>query len=244
MDEISLLGRAVPDVPPPSSQVVARARDRLAAEERRPTGHRGSRRRPGWTWALACAAVTAVVAFAVVTMTGGLTAPSPIAPSPSTPPTSVLPAPSVKPPATYEGLPLLRSKTARSTATKVTLRFRPTSTRTAIVLRCSAPGSFVLASEPRKHVLSEARGICGPDGTRSRFDDKSHEPGWTSRTHTVTFWVFPPDAPIISPPDEYGCRKASCDGRYKLHTNTADALAARIGTRPQPWSVAVYDASR
>ncbi|MFI6508382.1 hypothetical protein ACIBCT_12305 [Streptosporangium sp. NPDC050855] len=244
MDEISLLGQAVPDVPPPSSQVVARARDRLTAEERRPTGRRSSRRRPGWAWALACAAVTAVVAFAVVIMTGGLTAPSPIAPSPSVPPTSVPLTPSVEPPATYEGLRLLRSKTARSTATKVTLRFRPTSTRTAIVLRCSAPGSFVLVSEPWEHGLSEAPGVCGPDGTRSRFGDKSHEPGWTSRTHTVTFWVFPPDAPIMSPRDAFRCGKAVCDGRYRLDTKTADTLAARIGTRPQPWSVAVYDASR
>ncbi|MEU4835196.1 hypothetical protein [Streptosporangium sp. NPDC023615] len=241
MDEITLLGRAVPDEPPPSPQVVARARARLAAEERRSAGRR--RRNAGttsrWTWALACAVATAVVAFAAVVITGGPTTPPPIAP-----PTSVPSTPSVKPPATYEGLRLLRSRTVRSTATKVTLRFRPTSTGTAIVLRCSAPGSFVLASEPWKNGLSEATGICGPDGTRNRFDDKSHESGWAGRTHTVTFWVFPPDAPVLSAREAFSCRKTLCDGKYRLNTNTADAIVGRIGKRSQPWSVAVYDASR
>jgi hypothetical protein len=73
---------------------------------------------------------------------------------------------------------------------------------------------------------------------------ESHEPGWTSRTHTVTFWVFPPDAPILSGRDALDCDEAPCDGKYELRAETASALAAKVGKRPQPWSVAVYDASR
>ncbi|GGT05295.1 hypothetical protein GCM10010156_73780 [Planobispora rosea] len=241
MDEITLLGRAVPDAPPPSPQAVTRARARLTAAERRPAGHRPPGRGSGWTWALACAAATAAVTLAVVFLAGG-----PAAPSPVTPPTvsSAPSAPSVEPPATYQGLRILRSETSQNTAAKITLRFRPTSAKTAIVLRCSEPGSLVLASEARDDGLSEAYGVCGPDGTRSRFDDKSYEPGWTSRTHTVTFWVFPPDAPILSGRDAHDCDRAACGGKYKLSTESAGAIAARLGERPQPWSVTVYDSPR
>ncbi|GIH79908.1 hypothetical protein [Planobispora longispora] len=242
MDEITLLGRAIPDAPPPSPQVVARARARLTAGERRPAGHRPPGRRSGWTWALVCAAATAAVTLAVVFLAGGPTAPSPVTP-PTLPPT-VPSTPSVEPPATYQGLRILRTETSQSTAAKITLRFRPTSVKTAIVLRCSAPGSRVLVSETHDDGLSEASGVCGPDGTRSRFDDKSYEPGWTSRTHTVTFWVFPPDAPILSSRVEHNCNRAMCDGKHRLSTETASTIAARLGERPQPWSVAVYDSPR
>lgn len=234
MDEIALLRQAVPEVPPPSPQAVARARARLAA------GTVPARRRSGWAWALAAASATVAVAVAV---TSAVTVADPEPPSPASPVKPPSPAASVEPPSGYEGLKLLRSKTVATSAAKVTLRFRPTGTDTAIVLRCAEPGSVVFTYEARKNGASSSVGVCGPDGTRSRHDDKRYEPGWAARTHAVTFWVFPPDAPILKGRESRDCRAKVCDGRYVLDSpENADRLAARLGSRPGAWSVAVYDA--
>ncbi|WP_433249791.1 CU044_5270 family protein [Streptosporangium sp. CA-135522] len=66
MDEITLLASSLPDAPPPSPEVVARARDRLTAPESRRSPH-GRRH---WTWAVATAAATAAVAVAVTAGVG------------------------------------------------------------------------------------------------------------------------------------------------------------------------------
>ncbi|MFI7055170.1 hypothetical protein ACWDOR_29930 [Streptosporangium canum] len=234
MDEITLLGRAIPDVPPPSTQAVARARARLSA------GTGPARSRSGWAWALAAASATVAVAVTVTFAVAGADPEPPSSVSPVKPPS---PATSVEPPSGYEGLKLLRSRTMATSATKVTLRFRPTSTDTAIMLRCAEPGSVVFTYEARKNGASSSGGVCGPDGMRSKHDDKRYEPGWADRTHTVTFWVFPPDAPILKGRESLNCRAEVCDGRYVLRSpENADRLAAALGDRPGAWSVAVYDA--
>ncbi|WP_406319267.1 hypothetical protein OHA77_18495 [Streptosporangium sp. NBC_01639] len=88
--------------------------------------------------------------------------------------------------------------------------------------------------------LRETRDVpCPP----SKEDEKRYEPGWAARTHAVTFWVFPPDAPILKGPESRDRRAKVCDGRYVLDSpENADRLAAMLGSRPGAWSVAVYDA--
>ncbi|SEG74706.1 hypothetical protein SAMN05444920_104199 [Nonomuraea solani] len=80
MDELDLLARALPDAAPPSPEVVARARARVAA---------GPRRRAGHPWALwAAAPATAVVVGVVFALVSNLT-PAPVA-RPATAPNQAL----------------------------------------------------------------------------------------------------------------------------------------------------------
>ncbi|MGW0484592.1 CU044_5270 family protein [Nonomuraea sp. NPDC003214] len=80
MDELSLLARALPDAPPPSPEVVERARLRLAAARREQGPPAGARRRgPAWGWTLGAAATTIAVVLAVVTLVSNMTpAPAPV----------------------------------------------------------------------------------------------------------------------------------------------------------------------
>lgn len=80
MDELSLLARALPDAPPPSAEVVEKARRRLATAQREPVRPgRASRRGPAWGWTLGAAAATAAVVMAVVTLVSNMTAvPAPV----------------------------------------------------------------------------------------------------------------------------------------------------------------------
>ena len=80
-------------------------------------------------------------------------------------------------------------------ATKVTVTFRPASTDTAIVVRCA--GSIVFTFETTPVGRGSTGDLCGPDGVRGKHDDKRYGPGWVGRPRTITFWVFPPDAPIL-----------------------------------------------
>ncbi|MGI5272504.1 hypothetical protein ACQEUU_25335 [Nonomuraea sp. CA-218870] len=74
MDELSLLARALPDAPPPSAEVVEKARLRLAATQRKPVRPgRANRRGPAWGWTLGAAATTIAVVMAVVTLVSNMT---------------------------------------------------------------------------------------------------------------------------------------------------------------------------
>ncbi|GAA3835832.1 hypothetical protein GCM10022226_66850 [Sphaerisporangium flaviroseum] len=80
MDELSLLARALPDAPPPSAEVVEKARLRLAGAQRKPVRRgRANRRGLAWGWALGAAATTIAVVMAVVTLVSNVTAvPAPV----------------------------------------------------------------------------------------------------------------------------------------------------------------------
>ncbi|MGW5687134.1 hypothetical protein [Nonomuraea sp. NPDC003754] len=228
MDEVTLLAQAIPDVPQPSAETVARARARLAALDdpvRRP---RPLRR---WAWTAGAGVATIAVVTAVIMLVSHLGGVPEPAPQPAAPP-AFQQAPRV-----HQGLHRLAGARMPQSATKTTLRFRPTSERIAIVLFCQKPGSIFFSNEGG----SSAGGTCGPDGAPSMLADKAHEPGWLGRDHEITFWVFPPDAPVARgrkacPP------QGSCDGAYELpEPETADRLAAELGSRPGAWSVAAYD---
>ncbi|GIH23763.1 hypothetical protein Aph01nite_20730 [Acrocarpospora phusangensis] len=190
----------------------------------------GIRRR---RWAIAVAAASVLVLGVTLPV---LRSPEPTVAVPGPAKADVLPLPE------YEGLPLLASETATQTGTKVTLRFRPASEQTKIVLRCERPMSIAYAIERHRGGVSSAGGVCGPDGARSRYDDKAFEEEWTTREHVVTFWVFPPDAPVLRDSTaQRDCREAVCDGKYRLSPSTVDDLARAVGKQPGAWSVAVYD---
>jgi hypothetical protein len=77
MDEISLLAKALPDAPPPTSQVTARAHARLAAATARADARlrprpMAGRFRGGWAWAVGTAIATASVITAVTLIATGL----------------------------------------------------------------------------------------------------------------------------------------------------------------------------
>ncbi|MFI9593800.1 CU044_5270 family protein [Nonomuraea sp. NPDC052265] len=75
MDELSLLARALPDAPPPSAEVVEKARLRLAAAQLKPVRPgRANRRGLAWGWTLGAAATTIAVVMAVVTLVSNVTA--------------------------------------------------------------------------------------------------------------------------------------------------------------------------
>ncbi|MEU7858471.1 hypothetical protein [Nonomuraea sp. NPDC049141] len=228
MDEVTLLAQAVPDVPPPSAETVARARARLAtrhAPVRRP------RTRRHWGWTAGAAVATMVVVTTVAMLVSNLAGVSDPAPPPAASP------PFEQAPPVYKGLDRLAGARMPQSATKVSLRFRPTSEKIAIVIFCQTPGSIFFSNEGG----SSAGGVCGPDGGLSMLADKAHEPGWLGREHKITFWLFPPDAPVARgrsscPP------KGACEQKHDLSSpKTADRLAAKLGKRPGAWSVAAYD---
>ncbi|SNT47923.1 hypothetical protein SAMN05216276_104865, partial [Streptosporangium subroseum] len=67
MDELRLLARELPDAPPPSAEVVEKARLRLAAAQHKPVRPgRANRRDLAWGWTLGAAAATVAVVMAVV----------------------------------------------------------------------------------------------------------------------------------------------------------------------------------
>ncbi|WP_214316931.1 hypothetical protein [Nonomuraea sediminis] len=221
MDEVALIAQAVPDAPPPASEVVARARARLAAHEH-PV--RQARMRRGWGWTAGAAVATAAVVVAVVMLVSNLAG----APEPAPP---AVPPAYEQAPRVYKGLDRLAGEGMPRSATKVTIRFRPTSVKIALVVFCQQPGSIFYSREAG----SGAGGTCGPAGGLSMLADKAHEPGWLGRDHQVTFWVFPPDAPVAR-------GRGSCRGCRDLSDPRApDRLAAELGRRPGAWSVAAYD---
>ncbi|MGW0808922.1 hypothetical protein [Nonomuraea sp. NPDC002799] len=226
MDEVTLLAQAVPDVPPPSSETVARARARLAAR------HAFARRpRTRWYWTTGAAVATTVVVTTVVMLVSNLVGASEPAPPPAASPAFE------QEPRVYKGLDRLAGARMPESATKVSLRFRPTSKKIAIVIFCQTPGSIFFSHEAG----SSAGGVCGPDGALSMLADKAYEPGWLGRDHNITFWVFPPDAPVAR--GRGSCPPAGvCERKYELSSpKTADRLAAKLGRRPGAWSVAAYD---
>ncbi|MFD9941526.1 hypothetical protein ACFWYW_36750 [Nonomuraea sp. NPDC059023] len=94
MDELELLARALPDARPPSDEVVARGRAKVAAARTRPRAgrlaSRGSRTRGKWarrSWAWAALATAAVVSVVVALAANLAPAPAPV----------LTPAPSQKP---------------------------------------------------------------------------------------------------------------------------------------------------
>jgi hypothetical protein len=229
MDEITLLAQAVPEVPPPSAETVARARARLAAR-RAPV-----RRRRHWGWTAGAAVATTAVVTTVVMLVSNLTGVSEPAPPPAARPTT--PPAFEQAPRVYKGLDRLAEARMRQSATKASLRFRPTSKKIAIVVFCQTPGSFFFSYEG----TSSAYGTCGPDGALSMLADKAYEPGWLGRDHHITFRVFPPDAPVAR--GRGSCvPEGACEGKHDLSSpKAADRLAAELGERPGAWSVAAYD---
>jgi hypothetical protein len=228
MDEITLLAQAVPDVPPPSAETVARARARLAA---RRTPVRRPRTRRHWGWTAGAAVATAAVVTTVAMLVSNLVGVSHPAPPPAARPAFE------QAPRVYKGLDRLAEARMPQSATKVSLQFRPTSKKIAIVVFCQTPGSIFFSYEG----TSGAGGTCGPNGALSMLADKGYEPGWLGRDHQMTFWVFPPDAPVAR--GRGSCLpEHACKGMYDLsYPKTADRLAAKLGERPGAWSVAAYD---
>lgn len=216
-----------PAAPPHLDQILGRA-----ARIRR-------RRRLAAAAGTAGLAVVAGLALlpAVLSGQGGTTPADAVRPSPARP------APDVtSPPPTYQGLRLLTRASSPAMATKVTVTFRPTSTDTAIVVRCAQEGSMVFGFETTRAGRSSTGDLCGPDGVRSKHDEKRYEPGWVGRPHTVTFWVFPPDAPVLRGRATLTCSEMVCDGRYNVQEpGAAERLAARLGESAGAWSVAIYD---
>lgn len=80
MDELSLLARSLPDAPPPSAEVVEKARARLSAAQHGPVRpRRVNRRGVVWGWTLGAAAATVAIVMAVVTLVPNVTtAPTPM----------------------------------------------------------------------------------------------------------------------------------------------------------------------
>lgn len=78
MDELELLARALPDAPPPSTEVVARARARLAADGVRTRRVPGRSRARLWVWALSSAVATAAMVIAVTLVANLASAPAPV----------------------------------------------------------------------------------------------------------------------------------------------------------------------
>jgi hypothetical protein len=125
-------------------------------------------------------------------------------------------------------------------ATKVTVTFRPASTDTAIVVRCA--GSIVFTFETTPVGRGSTGDLCGPDGVRGKHDDKRYGPGWVGRPRTITFWVFPPDAPILGavPRPFVKSWSVTADTTW-TNPRAAEHLAARLGESGGAWSVASYD---
>ncbi|MFJ2028563.1 CU044_5270 family protein [Streptosporangium sp. NPDC087985] len=80
MDELNLLARSLPDAPPPSAEVVEKARARLSAAQHGPVRPgRTDRRGLAWGWTLGAAAATVAVIMAVATLVSNVTAaPAPV----------------------------------------------------------------------------------------------------------------------------------------------------------------------
>jgi hypothetical protein len=184
MDEVTLLAQAVPDVPPPSAETVAMARARLAARQApvRRTRTRRPRTHWHWGWATGAAVATTAVVMTVFMLMSNVVGVFEPAPPPAASPAFE------QAPRVYKGLDRLAGARMPQSATKVSLRFRPTSEKIAIVIFCQTPGSFFTSNERG----SSAGGVCGPDGALSMLGDKAFEPGWLGRDHEITFWVFPP----------------------------------------------------
>ncbi|MFC4121690.1 CU044_5270 family protein [Nonomuraea zeae] len=74
MDELDLLARSLPDAPPPSREVVDRARSRLSATMDR-SARRPRRRHTVWGWTVVA---TVAVVTAVIALVSSLAAPAPV----------------------------------------------------------------------------------------------------------------------------------------------------------------------
>ncbi|GLX01317.1 hypothetical protein [Microtetraspora sp. NBRC 16547] len=78
MDELNLLARSLPDAPPPSAEVVEKARARLSAVRHEPVRRsRAGGRALAWGWPLGAAAATTVVLMVVVVLVSSTTATAP-----------------------------------------------------------------------------------------------------------------------------------------------------------------------
>lgn len=124
MDELRMLADALPDAPPPSAQVVARARARLA-----------ERRAPRWRWVLVAAVTVVLVTAVTLAMSGLMPQQGPIAPA------------YPEPPVTRGRLGLIASEVVGHSAASATLRFTPTSEDTELVVSCQNDGWRVFLPE-------------------------------------------------------------------------------------------------
>lgn len=83
MDELNLLARSLPDAPPPSEEVVERARARLATAIDRPVRRRALHGKRLWGWTLGAALATVAVVTTVITLVSSL---APVPPTVLVPP--------------------------------------------------------------------------------------------------------------------------------------------------------------
>ncbi|WP_157530131.1 hypothetical protein [Microtetraspora niveoalba] len=132
MDELNLLERSLPDAPPPSAEVVERARARLSAARHEPgrpveTGRRGWL----WGWSLGAATATVAVVMAAVTLVSG---------------TTTVPAPVLAPPGANDALLELADRVARLPDDRGTYWHRPVLFSMLIRVRAGGQEFNVLSS--------------------------------------------------------------------------------------------------
>ncbi|GAA4231563.1 hypothetical protein FHR32_003513 [Streptosporangium album] len=158
---------------------------------------------------------------------------------------------------------LIEAYRSETTGAPYRLTFQPTSHYTGIRVACADPKSWVvIISGEGARRSSSVVDSCPSDVRPSRRDDsdrlaaqhneRSTPADWTRKEQTVTVWVLPSDAPVISMSDmsRKGCevpgsKSSKCDGKYSMRALTdpkvVDRLTAELGTRPGRWAVGVYD---
>ncbi|WP_031164908.1 hypothetical protein [Streptosporangium roseum] len=158
---------------------------------------------------------------------------------------------------------LIQAHRAETTGAPYTLTFTPTSRFTGFRVTCADPKSWVVVTIKTKHEPSGTVGDSCPSDVPPlkgdelnrmgpQHDEKSAPADWTRKEQTVTVWVLPSDAPVISMSDmvRKGCEPAGrkirkCDGKYPLTAlldpKIVKRLTAEMGTRPGRWAVGVYD---
>lgn len=124
MDELRMLADALPDAPPPSAQVMARARARLT-----------EKRAPRWRWVLVAAITVVLVTAVTLAMSRLMPQQGPITPA------------YPEPPMTRGRLGLIASQVVSHSAASATLRFTPTSEDTELVVSCQNDGWRVFLPE-------------------------------------------------------------------------------------------------
>lgn len=157
---------------------------------------------------------------------------------------------------------LIEAYRSETTGAPYRLTFQPTSRFTGIRVACADPKWWVvIVSGEGARRSSSVTDSCPSDvrpsrrddaGLSSRHDETSTPADWTRKEQTVTVWVLPSDAPVISASDaaRKGCREGGreirkCHGKYTmsalLDPKVMARLTAELGTRPGRWAVGVYD---
>ncbi|WP_406319079.1 hypothetical protein OHA77_17335 [Streptosporangium sp. NBC_01639] len=162
-----------------------------------------------------------------------------------------------------EKMSLIEAYRSETTGAPYRLTFQPTSRFTGIRVACADPRSWVVfirgegagrSSSVTDSCPSDVRPSRRDDSDRlsAKYDESSTPADWTQKEQTITVWVLPSDAPVISMSDmsRKGCevpgsKSGKCDGKYSMRAlvdpKVVDRLTAELGTRPGRWAVGVYD---